>query len=172
MNAITSNIGDEWKIEYPLCISGHIHDYDELQSNLLYIGTPIEHSFGKSEGLSQTISMFTFSEQKPIHHRIPLDIPLKLTIHLTPEQLSIYQPPKNTRVKIKVTADQSTIHSLMKLEHVKRLLALGVKIKTTLCDSKFVPKEISKISFQQRLFDTIHSNSPEIRRLFRELFES
>ena len=48
MGAITSNEGDEWGSEWPLCISGHIHDYQELQHNLIYPGTPIQHSYGDS----------------------------------------------------------------------------------------------------------------------------
>ena len=45
MNTITSNEGDPWETSKPLCVSGHIHDYDKLKSNLIYVGTPIQHGY-------------------------------------------------------------------------------------------------------------------------------
>lgn len=46
MGAIVSSNGDEWSVDYPLVISGHIHDYQEVQSNLIYPGTPIQLGYG------------------------------------------------------------------------------------------------------------------------------
>ena len=46
MGAICSQAGDKWLLEYPFVISGHVHDYDRLQKNLIYVGTPMQHSFG------------------------------------------------------------------------------------------------------------------------------
>lgn len=49
MGAITSSHGDEWATTNPYIISGHIHDYQMLQNNILYVGTPIQHKFGENE---------------------------------------------------------------------------------------------------------------------------
>ena len=61
MGAIVSSSGDEWPLNFPLCISGHVHDYDELQPNFIYIGAPYQQSFGDKTG--KTISLFSFSPQ-------------------------------------------------------------------------------------------------------------
>jgi len=58
MGAITSMDGDLWSVNGPYIISGHIHDYQNLQENILYIGTPIQHSFGDNP--NKTISYFNF----------------------------------------------------------------------------------------------------------------
>ena len=74
MNAITSHEGDPWDQENPLCISGHIHDYDRLQSNLIYVGTPIQHSFG--DMAKKSVSFFEFKEgsKEYSHKKICLKI--------------------------------------------------------------------------------------------------
>lgn len=61
MGAVVSSSGDEWPLNFPLCISGHVHDYDELQPNFIYIGAPYQQSFGDKTG--KTISLFSFSPQ-------------------------------------------------------------------------------------------------------------
>lgn len=49
MGPIVSSEGDVWKQEYPLVISGHIHDSQIINKNIYYTGSAIQHSFGDSE---------------------------------------------------------------------------------------------------------------------------
>jgi hypothetical protein len=58
MGAIVSEHGDPWPIGAPLCVSGHVHDYDELCSNLVYSGTPIQH--GYADKPDKTVSILHF----------------------------------------------------------------------------------------------------------------
>ena len=44
MGAIISEKGDIWEKELPPVFSGHIHDFQILE-NIVYIGTPFQHSF-------------------------------------------------------------------------------------------------------------------------------
>jgi len=60
MGAIVSKEGDVWPAENSLMISGHIHDYDMLQPNMIYTGTPLMHGVGDKD--DKTVSMFTFDE--------------------------------------------------------------------------------------------------------------
>ncbi len=60
MGAIKSQNGDKWPTTNPLVISGHIHDYDRLQPNLIYVGTPMQHAFGLN--CSLTIKYYTYSQ--------------------------------------------------------------------------------------------------------------
>lgn len=48
MGAIVSNHGDEWPLDYPKIISGHIHDRQTPQPNIYYIGACLQHSFGET----------------------------------------------------------------------------------------------------------------------------
>jgi len=58
MGAIISQQGDKWPHNYPLVISGHIHEYDRLQHNIIYTGTPMQHAFGDHN--NKTISEYVF----------------------------------------------------------------------------------------------------------------
>ena len=58
MGAIVSQMGDKWPHDYPLVISGHIHDYGRPQFNIVYTGTPMQHAFGDHN--SKTVSEFIF----------------------------------------------------------------------------------------------------------------
>lgn len=43
-----STDGDYWSTEYPTVFSGHIHEYHIVQSNLIYVGTPLQQNYGES----------------------------------------------------------------------------------------------------------------------------
>ena len=59
MGAIESKDGDRWDLTWPLVISGHIHDHDQLQSNILYTGAPMQHAFG--DKANKTVGFFEFN---------------------------------------------------------------------------------------------------------------
>jgi DNA repair exonuclease SbcCD nuclease subunit len=78
MGPFTSIEGDEWKPEWPLMISGHIHDFDELQDNLTYVGAAMQHNF--AENSKKAITLFRFGDEYEIE-RINLSIPKKITVN-------------------------------------------------------------------------------------------
>ena len=63
MGAIISTQGDKWPHNYPIVISGHIHDYGRPQFNIVYTGTPMQHGFGDHN--NKTISEFIFYPDIP-----------------------------------------------------------------------------------------------------------
>lgn len=154
MGAIVSEHGDPWPISAPLCVSGHVHDYDELCTNLIYPGTPIQHGYadkpdktvsllhfklaatpqggpepceGTSESHDHTSEIVRLELQR--HQRVSLGIPPKIHIRLTPEQLTVYTPPANAHVKITVEGDPDVIRQVLALDHVKSLSQThGIKI--------------------------------------------
>ena len=81
MGAIKSIGGDKWASNFPLVVSGHIHDWQFLDPNILYAGTPLQHAYGDSH--NKTISYMTFypSEFEPPtkesnkYHYSPIDAP-------------------------------------------------------------------------------------------------
>lgn len=181
MNAITSNEGDKYDLKCPLCISGHIHDYDQLQPNLIYTGTPIQHTY--SDQGNKTVSLITFSRESndsdtsPTifeHKRIGFDIQKKLMFKMSPEELLRFEVPDNSRVKIKVMGEATVINEVMKTAHVLHLLRCGIKIEE--CPvSKVIQASLptqfkTKIPFQIRLSDIIRSEQSNIQHTFYNLF--
>ena len=79
--AVKSTKGDIWPLNYPLVISGHIHTYEALQTNILYTGTP--QQIGFDDSCDKTVSQFIFSNVGKFEHkRIDLEITKKKIIKI------------------------------------------------------------------------------------------
>ena len=129
MGAITSVDGDTWSVNNPYIISGHIHDYQNLQENILYIGTPIQHSFGDNP--NKTISYFTFkSNLIRTEERISLGLPRKATVRITSDQVDKYIPPVNSNLRITILGNHESLKSIMNHPNVVNWRKLGHKITT------------------------------------------
>lgn len=111
MGSIKSEIGDPWPNDYPLLISGHIHEYNELQDNMIYVGTPIQHNFGDSP--NKGIYLLTLDEENYEFERLPLNVILKKVIRTTAEKIGTVKIPKGAEVKIII---RCTIAEYNKLE--------------------------------------------------------
>lgn len=181
MGAIVSTHGDEWDINYPLCISGHVHDYQVIQPNLIYPGTPLQLSFGSAP--SKGVMMIRLESHSnlssdPTYEFIDLALPRKLIVHLTPEQLSTYQPPENASIKIVCKGDSKAIREVTKLDSVKEMLKNPrVKLsiqedrqKKNLDGSVIVAAKTESVPFQKRLYSSILSQNEEVQTIFKSLF--
>lgn len=127
MGAIVSTEGDEWLLTDPYLVLGHVHDYDELQPNALYVGTPIQHAFGDRH--DKTISYFTFNS--PIqrdHERIDLGLPRKQIIRLTCAEVSTYIPQTNVELKIIISGTSGEIKAIMKHPNIDIWKRAGYKV--------------------------------------------
>jgi DNA repair exonuclease SbcCD nuclease subunit len=160
LGPIISATGDKWPLENPLMISGHIHDYDLLQPNMIYTGVPLMHSFADRD--DKTVSMFTFSKNNKNkvewnQERIDLGLIKKITIYLTPEQIPNYEPPTDKLVKLVIRGDEASIKTIAKLDKISQLKKQGIKVvfKTIQSTEVSTNKFVSKISFRERLISEI-----------------
>lgn len=170
MGAIKSLAGDKWSTDYPLVISGHIHDYDRLQDNIIYVGTPMQHAFGDRS--DKTISIFTFNNNEWSEERVDLGLIKRIIVYLTVEQVHTYIPPEDKLVKLVIKGDVGGIKSVSQLEKIKELKKLGVKIsfKTIIedCD-KEEHKVILRLSYKDGLYSKINKD-PDQAKWFNTLF--
>lgn len=186
MGAIISDQGDKWSSNSPLNVSGHIHDYDELQHNLIYTGTPIQHSFGDKS--DKTISLFTFHGRNDIknsqelsishntvflHQRIDLRLPRKTIIHLTPEQVDSFKESLEGKdVKIIITGTTAVLKTIMKTTKVKAWCASGIKViyKDIPNDLKpMSPQKTRMIKYSELLYLKC-LKTPDLKPLYEKLF--
>jgi DNA repair exonuclease SbcCD nuclease subunit len=183
MGMITSNEGDPWDSSAPLCISGHIHDYQVLQPNLIYPGTPIQHGFGDSA--NKAVMILESDDLNPVkysYRRINLNLPKKLTVHITSEELVDYVLPENSFVKLIVTGESDKVREVMKLDKVKQLLS-SERIKLSIQEIKKKKNELNVTSsllaevistqfvpFQERLKKVIGGEVAEVQDVFKKLF--
>ena len=137
MGAIQSTVGDEWDLKLPHIVSGHIHEYDQLQSNITYVGTPIQHTFG--DGPKKTISLFTIGGDAGVspsvnvsvslrEERISLGIPRMIKVDLTLSEIEKFQVDKEDETKIVITGTETEVKLAMKHQKVKMWTSIGVKI--------------------------------------------
>lgn len=180
MGAITSINGDEWPSNYPLCISGHIHDYQEVQPNLVYPGTPIQLGYGvpPSKGVMLMDIPNDGSDITYTFH--DLGLPKKMIVHLTPEELSKYELPENCFIKLVCKGDTKVIREIVKMDSVKEMLKSNrVRLSIQEDRSKSAPLGVSNynasskaesIPFQKRLYDTVKTQDESVQKLFETIF--
>jgi DNA repair exonuclease SbcCD nuclease subunit len=188
MGAIRSEIGDPWPLNYPYVISGHIHDYDQLASNILYTGTPIQHAFGdrddktvswvewpdRAEGPAQGLQEVNRADLEytqpciPTQERIDLGLPKKVIVHLSCTDIVNYQPPPNTQLKIVVMGTSAEIKAAMKLTNIKTLISAGVKVvfrdvPSTKKADQVEPIKITKKKYTELLQHAIIADPPLVK---------
>lgn len=89
-NGITSTKGDKWPSSNPLLISGHIHKYQRIGNNIIYVGTPIQITSDEENG--KTVSLFTFTASDHVERRISLGCKEFKRLVMTGEQFRTWNP--------------------------------------------------------------------------------
>ena len=142
MGAIVSDDGDVWELNKPLAVSGHVHDYDMLQPNLIYTGTPSQHGF--ADHPNKTVSIFTFRKDtsnangncdtSSMKHvtwdqvRVNLGLKRKKKIDIQCCDLLAYIPPTDCIIKLVVHGTTAEIKTLIKSDKTAYLKRLGFKV--------------------------------------------
>lgn len=168
MGAIVSTVGDIWPKSNPLVVSGHIHDYDKLQTNLIYTGTPMQHAFGDRS--DKTISVYKFyPEGNWKEERVDLGLIKREIIYLSPSDIHSFLPKQDRLLKIVIKGEDSEIKSVMKLQKIKELKKAGIKISYKPIindqqqDNNFDNLKMLKMSYLDRLYHEIsHDNLQKI----------
>jgi DNA repair exonuclease SbcCD nuclease subunit len=112
MGMTISEIGDVWPSEYPLVVSGHIHDFDQLAPNLIYTGTPIQHAFGDRE--DKFVFLFEFNCQNDFtFQKIDLGLAKKKIVKLGFSEISALKKLDiNTYYKIIISGTPEELKTL------------------------------------------------------------
>lgn len=134
MGPIESKYGDKWDTQWPLVVSGHIHNKQWSQNNIYYPGSAMQHAFGQSTG--NTVSILTFSPSgRPntelSYEEVDLCMP-KLTIKYL-SMKEVMQPLKFKnrefrKYKIVLQGTHEEFKTFKKNARYKELLEQGFKI--------------------------------------------
>jgi DNA repair exonuclease SbcCD nuclease subunit len=161
INLLTKSEADEWKLEYPMNISGHIHDYEIVQQNLIYTGTPFQNN--SNDSLDKSISIFEFEDSIfKSHNRVYLNIPKKIQLTLTIDEFLKYKPIDNAKIKIKLKGELTIIKRTLNLKAIKEMIK-NFNIKIVILANKINSNNIeenycNKISLQEKIFNKINNN--------------
>lgn len=131
MGTVISEVGDVWPEDYPYIISGHIHEYQQLQSNILYIGTPFQQNFGESP--DKAIALITVGDTISCE-RIFLNIPKRKLINISYSELSnlnleeLLQESEPRLVRVSISISAAEAKTINNHPVIKQLQKKGVKV--------------------------------------------
>jgi DNA repair exonuclease SbcCD nuclease subunit len=179
MGIVESKVGDQWKSEYPLVISGHIHDFDILSSNIIYTGTPIQHGFGDRE--DKMVFLFTFEMSNAVkftYEKYDLELPKKKIMKLTFSEIQLLKKldPK-TYYKIIISGTPEELKTIKMGPFLQQLPRSKIVYKTI---SSTIDKYQNDLSFESKNFlELLHEEidkkddfeeRSELFSLFEDLF--
>ncbi len=128
MGAITATQVEEWKSDYPMLITGHIHDKQTPQLNLHYTGSAMQHAYGESCDKTIALCSLTPSEKGARVNEggeggvrvrvtdINLHLKKKKIVYLTIPEFEKLEMKRNDEVHIKliITGEESRLNALKK----------------------------------------------------------
>ena len=130
MGPIVSSGVEEWRPEWPLVISGHIHDKQRPQDNLYYTGSSMQHAFGES--IDKTV--YLYSLQSKQGEELKLHIPRKEILYVNVNDLASIEDKvqkltqDDVSVKIVVRGDVSEMKAAKDTDAIRKLeQTTGVK---------------------------------------------
>lgn len=177
-NGFISKTGDEWNESRPLVISGHIHQYQWLQKNICYVGTPRQTSFGDSP--EKTVSFFSFSDDGSVkEERIKIPLPQKLKFRLNCSMIDSWDPPKEGTIRIEFIGTVDEIKTVKLHPKLKKWKKRGITMKYSFTQeeidySKLRDKITSfavdrkEVTFKSTFLKKIENN-PEYVKLYKNL---
>jgi DNA repair exonuclease SbcCD nuclease subunit len=162
MGHIFSIEGDEWPLDAPEIVSGHIHSRQIPQPNIYYPGSMLQHAFGESN--SNVISFLTFDNTKKSYllQETDLDLPRKRIIYMEVESFEdyVHKSTKDT-IKITLSGGYEQFKALKKTKKYRNFIKESIKIifKVKKIESdELIEKTTSETSFSNILKDIIYLN--------------
>ena len=164
MGSIISIEGDQWPLEYPNVISGHIHSRQIIQDNIYYTGSAMQHAFGESEQNIIASATFDMYEKKYKLEEIDLNLPRKRIIYKDVDDMEDFSA-LNTKDKVKITVSGSydQFKAFKKTQKYKDIIDTGTKVifkpkRADVKKSKHDIENIAEIAKGQNNFKEILSD--------------
>lgn len=169
MGGIISENGDEWDEDFPPVFSGHIHDFQKPQENIIYTGTPYQHSFSDDE--DKGIYILNFRDKNDWElQKIELNIVKKKYISMTVSEFEKYTVPRNCLLKINFIGDGTVIKQHLERKDISdKIKKHKIKYKITVKNSKKIIKNKGN-NFLENLSTRIKNSDKEISSLYEEIF--
>lgn len=172
MGGIISETGDEWDEDFPPVFSGHIHDYQKPQKNIIYTGTPFQHSFSDEDNKGIFLLRFSGPEDWDLE-RIELNVTKKKSITMNISEFLDYEVPKNCLLKIGFIGDPVLIKKILEKKDMKEKIERNkIRYKIINKGSKKLMRNDRKNNFSENLEKRIQNSDGEIKSLFNEIFNN
>lgn len=167
MGAMISENGDIWNEVSPPVFSGHIHDFQQPQKNIIYTGTPFQHNFSDSE--DKGIFLLQIKEKSWNLEKIGLNITKKKNITINISDFEKLVIPENCLLKIKFEGDPHIIKEVLKKKTIKeKIKKHNIRYKIVQKNTKIIHKNTG--NFLNNLNERIEKSDKYINNLFIEIF--
>jgi len=126
MGCIRSVDGDVWDAEWPMLVSGHIHERQHVGANVLYPGSVLNHAFGSD---NQGVSILTFKANSMNEERVDIGLVKKSIIY--EDVNKVENIPKNKLViqnKLCLSGESKDIKAFKKTKEYTDLKKKGIKV--------------------------------------------
>jgi DNA repair exonuclease SbcCD nuclease subunit len=121
-----STCKDSWSEELPQIVSGHIHKYQRLGTNILYCGSPRQVVI--TEDPYKTVSLIHF-DNKIRETRIATRLPPRLHFLILASEVSSLAVPESGRIKIEITGTLAENNAAKASLRVKQWKKKGFVVK-------------------------------------------
>ena len=141
MGCIRSMDGDVWEAGWPMLVSGHIHERQNVGDNVLYPGSVLNHAFGSD---NQGISKLTFRDSVMSEERFDIGIEKKSIIY--ENVTKVQNIPKEKLVvqnKLCLSGESKDINAFKKTKEYTDLQKKGIKVtfKVTASEERQTAKD-------------------------------
>ena len=166
MGAFLSEKGDIWPQNYPTVFSGHIHDFQIIQQNIIYTGTPFQHGYSDNQD-KYIFNLFLDENFVYELEKIKINsIKKKRVLEIKMEQLKKYKNDENYDTKLVIDGDGKIIKKML----VERTDIKKYKIRdTTFKKSDIIEKNLS---FEKNLNDKISQLNNFDIQIFKKINEN
>lgn len=126
MGCIRSMDGDVWEAEWPMLVSGHIHERQNVGDNVLYPGSVLNHAFGSD---NQGISKLTVTDGVMSEERVDIGLEKKNIIY--ENVTKVEDIPKEKLVvqnKLCLSGEPKDIKAFKKTKEYTDLKKKGIKV--------------------------------------------
>lgn len=169
----TSTEGDIWPDDFPLVVSGHIHNEQRLQSNIYYTGSSMQHAFG--ENPNKTIALLTFKPGSKFKlQRIDLEMRKKKIVYINVEAADTFKPNPDVYTKLVIKGTPEQFKVFRRGQVYKDLQAMGLAISFSPIDkdreaTRDETRAADKRGIMDILQDLIKDDNKYVKTAFEEL---
>lgn len=166
MGAIISEHGDEWKDEYPLVISGHIHNHQTVGTNIYYTGSSLQNAFGESEHNYVCFVEYRTTPSFESITKYDLGMPRKQIVYIDIDDVDdLKVEPQANLTKISISGGYEEFKAFRKTKKYKDITDSGAKVI-------FKPKRIEKVEKREEIQNLKKEGGTDFHSILKQLVDN
>ena len=163
-NKQTGSKCDSWQSDFPLNISGHIHENEIVSHNLIYIGTPFQQNFGESTNKA----LYLLSDDDGFSlEPISINVPVKVTRTINYTEIDTIKISETERLKLTIIGPIAEVRQLV-ANNAEKFKDVKIMFKDPTKEKVFKSQFQPMLSFRDRFFQAL-SQDLKMKSVFENL---